>query len=410
MVDHSYIAFAIPLFLFFMGLEYLYSKIKSKNFFQFAESVANINVGIAERLTDVFTIIIFYYFFQYIHTNFALFDIKPGILTWVLLFLLTDLVWYWYHRLAHEVNILWAAHIVHHQSEDFNYTTSARITIFQAAIRCLFWGVLPLIGFPAPMVSVLLMIHGLYPFFIHTQTIGKLGWIEYIFVTPSHHRVHHSSNPQYLDKNYGDVLIIWDKIFGTFVEEEEKPVYGLTKPLNSHSFLWQHFHYFLELYVAVKRTTGFRAKFVILFGGPETMSPEIRTGLEKYFFKKRSPLKPTKTQRIYIIVQTLISLITLFTVIFYYKDITALQISFISLFILVNLINTGAILDQRSWIFHLEFLRLIICLLWVWVSYPNMIISVSLILILAILVYFFREIERYYKNLLYSRTLISDSN
>jgi sterol desaturase/sphingolipid hydroxylase (fatty acid hydroxylase superfamily) len=177
---------------------------------------------------DVFTMVPFFYFFDYIHRHFAIFDLNPGAWTWVILFLATDLVWYWYHRLAHEINIFWAAHIVHHQSEDYNYTVSARITVFQASLRCLFWAVLPLLGFSATMIAVLLLVHGCYPFFIHTQTIGKLGWFEYLFVTPSHHRVHHASNPQYLDKNYGDVLIIWDKLFGTFAVEQEKPVYGLT--------------------------------------------------------------------------------------------------------------------------------------------------------------------------------------
>jgi alkylglycerol monooxygenase len=172
-MPHSYFAFAIPFFLFFMGAEYLYSKRKGKSFFHFAESVANINVGIAERLMDIFTMVPFYYFFVWVHDHFALFDLKANAVSWILLFLLTDLVWYWYHRCAHEINILWAAHIVHHQSEDFNYTVSARITVFQASIRCLFWGVLPFIGFPPEMITVFLLIHGIYPFFIHTQAIGN---------------------------------------------------------------------------------------------------------------------------------------------------------------------------------------------------------------------------------------------
>ena len=403
MTHPTYLAFAVPLFLSFMGLEYWYSKKKKKNFFQFAESVANINVGIAERLMDLFTMIPFFYFFQYIHRHYALFDIKANALTWVLLFLATDLVWYWYHRFAHEVNILWAAHVVHHQSEDFNYTASARITVFQAAIRCAFWGVLPLIGFPAQMITVLLLIHGLYPFFIHTQTIPKLGWIEYLFVTPSHHRVHHSSNPQYLDKNYGDVLIIWDKMFGTFVEEQEQPVYGLTKPLNSHSFLWQHFHYPLELYVSFKRASGLKQKWLVLFGSPEEIDPRIRPMLEKHFLKKKVSLFPTKAHRQYITWQTALSLFLLFIVIYKYNTLSALQVSFISTFIFISLINTGAILEQRSWIFYLEYARLIACMLWVWCYLPNLTTAVSAISILVILLYYFRPMERRYKNLLYQQ-------
>src|SRR5690606_24221268 len=113
----------------------------------FNEAIANINVGIAERLSDILTTGLFYFFFCWIYEHFALFQIKENVFTWVFLFLMTDLMWYWYHRFGHEVNIFWGVHVVHHQSEDFNYTVSARITVFQAAARCLFWAVLPLIGF-----------------------------------------------------------------------------------------------------------------------------------------------------------------------------------------------------------------------------------------------------------------------
>ncbi len=397
----TYIAFAVPLFLFFMGLEYFYAKRKGRNFFQFAESVANINVGIAERLLDVFTIVPFYYFFDYLHTHFALFHFKPGAITWILLFLFTDLVWYWYHRLAHEINLLWAAHIVHHQSEDFNYTVSARITVFQASIRCLFWAVLPLIGFPAGMISVFLLIHGLYPFFIHTQTIGKLGWLEYFMVTPSHHRVHHSSNPEYLDKNYGDVLIIWDKLFGTFTEEKTTPVYGLTKPLESHSFLWQHFHYPLELLVAMKRTKGFTAKLKVLFSRPDTLDPRLRLLLEKKFLKKKTFLKPTASHKIYVTIQTTLTLVILFFTIYLYNHLSVTQVLLLTTFILVSLVNTGAILEQRSWIFYLEFARIIIPLIWIWIYYPYIATSVCIILTLLLLLYFFRPMEKRYHRLLF---------
>ena len=174
----NYLGFAIPLFLFFIALEYLYAKRNGKNFYQYAESIANLNVGIAERLMDIFTTGLFFFVFVYVYDHFAIFHISARPLTWILLFLATDLVWYWYHRFAHEINAFWAVHVVHHQSEDFNYTVSARITVFQAAVRCMFWCALPLIGFPPLMISVLLLIHGLYPFFIHTQALGKWGWFE----------------------------------------------------------------------------------------------------------------------------------------------------------------------------------------------------------------------------------------
>lgn len=206
-MHYNWLALAVPLFLFFMGLEYLVAKWQKKNYFRFNNSVANLNVGIAERLLDSFTVGVFYFVYDYLHRHYALLDIRANAWGWIGLFIATDFVWYWYHRLAHEINLFWAVHVVHHQSEDFNYTVSARITVFQAIVRTGFWSILPIIGFPAEMITTVLLLHGLYPFFIHTRTVGKLGWLEYVFVTPSHHRVHHASNPEYLDKNYGDVLI-----------------------------------------------------------------------------------------------------------------------------------------------------------------------------------------------------------
>lgn len=399
----NYIAFAVPLFLLFMAWEYLYSKKRGKNFFQYAESVANINVGIAERLMDVFVTGLFFYFFKFVYDHFAIFNIKAGVFTWILLFLLTDLVWYWYHRLAHEINAFWAVHVVHHQSEDFNYTVSARITVFQAVVRCGFWSVLPLIGFPPEMVATFLLIHGLYPFFIHTQALGKWGWFEKFMVTPTHHGIHHASNPEYLDKNYGDVLIIWDKMFGTFAEErkEIKPVYGLTTPLNSHSFLWQHFHFPLELLLGFKRAKGFKAKWRVLFGKPDDLDPRVRTVLERKFVNVQPHRKPTWAMRRYVTVQTIFSLVLLFLVALFEYYLTSIQMILLASFIVVSLVNSGAILDQRQWIFYLEFARVIIVMLFIAVFYNNSWSISCLLGTLLLLIGYFRPLQRIYIRHLY---------
>ncbi len=397
------IAFAVPLFLFFIGLEYDLSKKKGKNYFQFAESIANLNVGICERLLDIFMTALFFYWFDYVYRHFAIFDIKPGIWGWIALFLLTDLVWYWYHRLAHEINLFWAVHVVHHQSEDFNYTVSARITVFQAVIRSGFWSVLPLIGFPAEMLTIFLLIHGLYPFFIHTQTIGKLGVIEYFMVTPSHHRVHHSSNPEYLDKNYGDVLIIWDKMFGTFVEEKTEPKYGLTKPLNSHSFLWQHFHFPLELWHACKQTSNPVKWFKILFGKPDDLDPNAREMLEKEWLSpNKKNITHTAKLKKYVFVQTAISVVLLFFTALFHEHINSVHLTIASFFIIISLINTGAILEQKRWVFYLEFVRMVLIGAAVIYQYPNMYTTVLLFLAFTVMLYYYNSVKRYYYELLYA--------
>ncbi|MEI9910133.1 MAG: sterol desaturase family protein [Bacteroidota bacterium] len=402
----NYLALAVPLFLSFIALEYYYSKRKRKNFFQYAESVANLNVGIAERLLDVFTTGLFFFVFDYLHKHFAIFDIKASVFTWFLLFLLTDLVWYWYHRLAHEINAFWAVHVVHHQSEDFNYTVSARITVFQSVVRCMFWSVLPLIGFPAVMVSSLLLVHGLYPFFIHTQALGKWGWFEKFLVTPTHHGIHHASNPEYLDKNYGDVLIIWDKIFGTFARErkEVKITYGLTKQLNSHSFLWQHFHFPLEIAMNFQRAKGVKAKWKVLFGRPDDLDPRCRSVLERKFLNVHSDRKPTLAMRQYVTAQTLFSIVLLFIVALFEHYLSVWQLFLLSSFIIISLVNSGAILDQRRWIFYLEYTRVLLVLIAIGVFYPNNWAFSAIMGVLFLMIWYFRPMQRYYFQLLYTNS------
>ena len=402
----NYLALAVPLFLFFIALEYLYSKRKGKNFFQYAESVANLNVGIAERLLDVFTTGLFFFIFDYIHKHLAFFDVKAGVFTWILLFLLTDLVWYWYHRLAHEINAFWAVHVVHHQSEDFNYTVSARITVFQAIVRGMFWCVLPLMGFPAVMVSTFLLVHGLYPFFIHTQALGKWGWFEKILVTPTHHGIHHASNLEYLDKNYGDVLIIWDKMFGTFAKEKKeiKITYGLTKQLNSHSFLWQHFHFPLEIAMNFKRAKGIKAKWKVLFGKPDDLDPRCRSVLERKFLNVQSHGKPSLAMRQYVTAQTVFSSILLFVVALFEHYLSPVQLFLFSAFIIISLVNSGAILDQRRWIFYLEYIRVFLVLIAIGVFYPNNWAFSAITAVFLVLLWYFRPIQRYYFHLLYANS------
>jgi len=390
------LAFAVPLFVGFMLLEYYVSRKKGLRHFQFSESVANINVGIAERLADLYTTGLFYFVFAYIYEHFALFRISDNVWSWLFLFLLTDLVWYWYHRLGHKVNLFWSAHVVHHQSEDFNYTVSVRITVFQALARSLFWAVLPLLGFHPAAITVMLLIHGAYPFFTHTQVVGKLGFLEYFLVTPSHHRVHHSSNPEYLDKNFGDVLIIWDKLFGTFAVEQETPVYGLTKPLESHSFLWQHFHFMLELGVALHRSKSLKERLGILFGKPDDIDPRIRGWLEKKLLRKNEYRRLSPALYNYIRVQTIVTLLALFGTLLLEYYLRGIHLCIIALLILVSIINTGAMLEQKRWMFSLDFMRLGLLVVLLYSYFPTPSVAMLGFSVLTMSLVCYRTLSDYY--------------
>jgi hypothetical protein len=268
--------------------------------------------------------------------------------------------------------------------------------------RGLFWCILPVIGFPAGMITVLLLVHGTYPFFTHTQLIGKLGWLEYIIVTPSHHRVHHSSNPEYLDKNYGDMLIIWDKIFGTFKEETVEPKYGLTKSLGSHSFLWQHFHYFLELIVAYRLAKTLNEKLKIIFGSPANHDPRIRSLLERKFSQRVNHLKYSSKLVLAIQVKTITTVMVLFLTILFSKNIPQTNLFLLATFLLLSVIITGAMLEQKRWIFHLEFLRLIFLCFILNFIFPILYFTIFILLALSPFVLFYQDIQSRYHRFLFS--------
>lgn len=393
-------AFAVPLFLFFILLEYFIGRKRGLLLHHFNETIANLHVGIAERLIDLFAAGGFYFVYDYLYRHFALFNIQPSLLMWVALLLGTDFLWYWYHRFGHEVNLFWAAHVVHHQSEDFNLTTGTRITILQAVVRTAFWSVLPILGFPAEMITTILIVHGLYPFFTHTQLVGKLGLLEYILVTPSHHRVHHASNKIYLDKNYGDMFIIWDKLFGTFAKETETPVYGLTKPLGSHSFLWQHFHFFVELGLAMKSQKGLWAKLKVIFGKPAEFDERMRAKAEILFLSHRKVQAPTHRFRVYVLGQMAFTLFLLFWFLLLEQYIPFPVQLAISLFILLTLVNSGAILEQRRWVFYLEYLRMWVIVVITYYYYP-LVTTLVLIALLWVTAFFFKQMQKQYLRLVY---------
>ncbi|MES2485513.1 MAG: sterol desaturase family protein [Bacteroidota bacterium] len=361
MENLNYLAFAMPAFFLFVYLEYKAAQRKNKQeLFKYESSISNISIGIAERLLNLFVAASFYQLYYWIYDNYALFYIPANAFVWITLILATDFVWYWYHRLGHEVNIMWAAHIVHHHSEEFNLTAAARITTIQAVIRTGFWCLLPLAGFHPTMVITMLLVHGAYSFFTHTQVVGRIKWLEYVFITPSLHGVHHASNEKYLDKNYGDMFVFWDKLFGTYQSEEEPPKYGLTHPLKSYSFLWQHFHYYFEIAESYRRANGLKNKLKAIFGSPANMDQDIRPELEKQFLQCRSLKLSELRFKGYLALQIGLATLMLMWFTYFYTSQTIENKVFTALFILITLINCGALLEQRKWIYYLEYGRLLL--------------------------------------------------
>ncbi len=190
-----------------------------------------------------------------------------GVAAWVLLFFADDLCYYWFHRIHHESRLFWASHVVHHSSQHYNLSTALRQT-WTPMTGLPFWAPLALLGFSPTMIVIAQSISLLYQYWIHTEAIRWLGPLEWVLNTPSHHRVHHASNPQYLDKNYGGILIIWDRLFGTFEPERERPVYGLTKNLNTFNPVRIAFHEFAAIVRDLRRPEPLRVRLGRVFRNP----------------------------------------------------------------------------------------------------------------------------------------------
>ncbi|WP_372872278.1 sterol desaturase family protein [Shewanella sp.] len=226
-----------PIFLLCMALEWLVANVRGKlpqtARYRLPELACNLSLAGMHQLADLLAGFAIAKLYLWLF-GWRLFDIEMNLKSFLLLLLAQDFCYYWFHRASHRCRWMWAAHVAHHSSENMNFSTAFRQSLmYPLAGMWLFWIPLVIIGFdPAWVVFSVLASLG-FQFFVHTQLVDKLGPLEWLFNTPSHHRVHHGSNPQYIDKNYAGVLIIWDRLFGTFVKEEETVRYGITKPVNS---------------------------------------------------------------------------------------------------------------------------------------------------------------------------------
>jgi len=237
-----------PVFLLTMFVEYRYLRrhpeFPASARYSGADTLSNLALALLYQGSDALaaglTLVLYGWFFQA-----RLFDIPFNVWTVVGLILLQDFCYYWFHRAYHRVRFFWCSHVVHHSSEKLNFSTALRQSItYPVTAMWAFWIPVVLVGFPPKAVLFSVSISLAYQFFVHTQTLDRLGWLEWIFNTPSHHRAHHGRNPAYIDRNYGGILIIWDRLFGTFVAEKpsDPPDYGIVRQIRTHNPLTLNFH------------------------------------------------------------------------------------------------------------------------------------------------------------------------
>ena len=230
------IIYAVPFFILAMVGELIYGLMIKRNTYRLNDSISSLFLGTLSQARRFVTLGLGGYVYYLLTQYFSLSLMDSGSwFTWVLAFVLYDFCYYWLHRMGHERTILWAAHVAHHQSEDYNLTTALRQTSTGFLLGWIFFIPMYLLGIPAEVVVTVASLNLIYQFWVHTEHVPKLGWYELIFVTPSNHRVHHAQNDVYMDRNYGGVFILWDRLFGTFQDElpEQPCVYGIRGPLHS---------------------------------------------------------------------------------------------------------------------------------------------------------------------------------
>ena len=259
---------AIPGFLVLMGIEMLYGYWKGQQTYRLMDTIASLSSGMTNVLKDSLGLMVLLVSYPYIKELFALQTMEATIWNYIIAFVCIDFASYWSHRLNHSVNLFWNQHIVHHSSEEFNLACALRQSISNIlSFGALFLIPAAILGVPEKMIQILAPLHLFAQFWYHTKHIGKLGWLEYLLVTPSQHRVHHAINPIYIDKNLAAIFSIWDRLFGTFQEEleEEPPVYGTLKPVQSWNPFWINFQHFWGLVLDAWHTKDWKAKFTLWF-------------------------------------------------------------------------------------------------------------------------------------------------
>jgi sterol desaturase/sphingolipid hydroxylase (fatty acid hydroxylase superfamily) len=261
------IMISTPIYAVVIGTEIIVSHWHNHKKYSNKGLITNIYLMLANMGLDflmrAICLMVLNYFFQF---HFVVFQNK--IVYWCLLLLIQDFMFYWLHYVDHYCRLFWAVHVTHHSSEEFNLTVGFRSSVFQPLYRFIYFIPLSFLGFDGKDIMFMYSATQIYGILIHTQYIGKLGFLEYFMSTPSHHRVHHGSNIAYLDKNMGMVFIIWDRLFGTFQKEEEVVKYGLTSNIQSHHPITVIFHEWKAIYEDLKLAPDFKSKWMYVFGPP----------------------------------------------------------------------------------------------------------------------------------------------
>lgn len=359
------ILYAVPFFVVLIVVELFADYWRGTRNYRVADAINSLSTGVLSTTTGLLTKGVGLVTYAIAWQHLALFELSaqnPWV--WVGAFVLYDFCYYWLHRMGHERNVLWAAHSVHHQSEEYNLSTALRQTSTGFLLSWIFYLPLAVIGVPLSVFVTVAALNLLYQFWVHTRHVPKLGWFEWFFVSPSNHRVHHAQNPLYMDRNYGGVFIIWDRLFGTFQEEDdnEPVIFGVTTPLASWNPLWANLQFYAQLAQDARRAERLWDKVRIWFMPTGWRPADVAA---KYPLAKQDLSQFRKfevplglRQQIYVALQ-----FAVYVALGSYLMNFEMQLSTPALilgwsYMAVGLFVLGVALENRAWALKLEYWRL----------------------------------------------------
>ena len=355
----NYMALAIPFFIVSMLLEVGISYFKKDKLYRFNDSISNLSNGLGQQAIGVFSRVFAMYCYAWFYNNYSLNLISENTpMNFLIAMVVADFSYYWFHRASHRINLLVGSHVVHHQSEEYNLSVAMRQSWLTRFYSWFFYLPLAFLGAsPETFITVMSFVI-IYQFWVHTQYIGKLGIFEYVFVTPSHHRVHHGRNPKYVDRNHGAILIIWDRLFGTFQKEEEEVVYGIINQANTWNPLYANVRHYGNIWNELKRADTFSDKLKIWVSPPEWRPRNLtpygdipnvtREDVKKYDVGRSGITK------LWILGQFIFSLV-LFGYINKFKATLSFEAkAYVAILIVWSLTNIGAIQENKKWLLPMQ--------------------------------------------------------
>jgi len=378
----NFVPYAIPVFLLMIVMELGWGLFKGNNTYRVNDSINSLSMGLLSTVTKFVFLNVGALVFAKISQEHAIwaFDIS-SIGHWLLAILLYDFLYYWFHRISHERQFFWGSHVVHHQSEDYNLSTALRQTSTSFLTTWVFYIPCFFLGMPISMFVSIASVHLIYQFWVHTQHIPKLGVFEWFMVSPSNHRVHHAQNADYIDKNYGGLLIVWDRLFGTFKAEDEKQqaIYGIRVPLQSWNPIWANLHIFAGMLRDIWHTHSWSDKFRVLWSKtgwhPEDMVerfPEQKSDLKQ--FEKYNPQRSSLVNGAIILQYLLLGVLHFWSA----GQSTVLSSALMWAVVLAQvaiLIVIGAVLEGKAYARPFEYTRLLALSSMLWISYSAELIS-----------------------------------